>query len=110
MFEQRIASRQIEPGSKVPKGTAIDLLVGKGGAGVEISVPDLVGMSWRTISDSLVARGLVVNPIYKSDVRTAEDSIKARVQSQSPVGGSRMMASGVIDVWLGTETEEIIID
>ena len=69
-----------------------------------------MGMSWRTISDSLVARGLVVNPIYKSDVRTAEDSIKARVQSQSPVGGSRMMASGVIDVWLGTGTEEIIID
>ena len=110
VFEQRIASRQIEPGSKVPKGTAIDLLVGKGGAGVEISVPDLVGMSWRAISDSLVARGLVVNPIYKSDVRTAEDSIEARVQSQSPVGGSRMMASGVIDVWLGTGTEEIIID
>ncbi len=102
VFEQRYHSRQITPGTNVPKGSAIDLLVGRGGSDVQVPIPSLIGLSWKTISDSLVSRGLNVNPIFGENVKTMADSMKSLVQKQSPVfvDGGQMAASGTIDIWL----------
>ena len=105
VFEQSIASRQIEAGTKVPKGTAIDLLVGKGGNDVVVAIPSLVGLSWRVVKDSLMTRGMNVNAIFTSEVKTMDDTLKSRVQRQSPVyvEGGKMTAGETIDVWLGLD-------
>ena len=106
VFEQRYNLKVIEPGTKIPKGSAIDMLVGQGGDGVVIAIPSLMGLSWPAISDSLMVRGLNVNPIFSADVRTKEDSLRARVIRQSPsyVEGGKMTASETIDVWFGIES------
>lgn len=106
VFEQRYNLKIIEPGTKIPKGSAIDMLVGQGGDGVVIAIPSLMGLSWPAISDSLMVRGLNVNPIFSADVRTKEDSLRARVIRQSPsyVEGGKMTASETIDVWFGIES------
>lgn len=105
VFEQRYQSKIIEPGTKISKGSAIDLLVGKGGNDVQIPVPSLIGLSWTAITDSLVSRGLSVNAIFSENVKTLSDSLRARVQRQSPIysEGQTMQASQTIDVWLGTD-------
>lgn len=105
VFEQRYQSKQIEPGTKIPKGSAIDLLVGKGGSDAVIAIPSLIGLSWKYVSDSLMARGLNVNPIFSEDVRTKEDSLKAKVQRQSPmyVEDGKMTAGETIDAWFGLD-------
>lgn len=105
VLEQRYHSKIIEPGTQIAKGSAIDLLVCKGGDDVLVPIPALVGMSWSTISDSLVARGMSVNPIFDESVKTLTDSMNARVQKQSPafVEDGKMNASGTIDLWLGLD-------
>ncbi len=105
VFEQRFNSKQIEPGTKIPKGSSIDLLVGKGGDDVLIDIPSLVGLSWNTLNDSLISRGLNVNPIFTPEVQTMADTLKAKIQRQSPayIEGGKMTASETIDVWLGLD-------
>lgn len=105
VFEQRYNSKQIEPGTKIPKGSSIDLLVGKGGDDVLIDIPSLIGLSWNTLNDSLIARGLNVNPIFTAEILTMEDSLKAKIQRQSPayIEGAKMTASETIDVWFSLD-------
>lgn len=105
VFEQRFHSKQIEPGTMIAKGSEIDLLVGKGGDDVVISIPSLLGLSWTVVADSLMSRGLNVNPIFTDEVRTKDDSLRARVQRQSPayVEGGKMTAGETIDVWFGLD-------
>ncbi|MCQ2609078.1 MAG: PASTA domain-containing protein [Bacteroidales bacterium] len=105
VFEQRYQSRVIEPGTKISKGSAIDLLVGKGGNDVQIPIPSLIGMSWTLVSDSLVARGLSVNAIFADNVKSLSDTLRARVQRQSPAysEGQTMQASQTMDVWFGID-------
>lgn len=102
VFEQRYHSRQVIPGTKIPKGSVIDLLVGRGGSDVQVPIPSLIGLSWNTITDSLVSRGLNVNPIFGENVKTMVDTMKSYVQKQSPVyvNGGKMAASETIDIWL----------
>ncbi len=110
VFEQRFKSKQIEPGTKIPKGSLIDLLVGQNaGNGFNlyvddnglISIPSLIGLSWSSVRDSLIRHGLNVNPIFNASIKTQEDTMKARVQRQSPefVEGGKMSPSEIIDVW-----------
>jgi beta-lactam-binding protein with PASTA domain len=105
VFEQRYQLKNIEPGIKIPKGSSIDLLVGKGGNDVVVSIPSLVGLSWRVVQDSLMARGMNVNAIFSSDVKTKDDTLNARIQRQSPVyvEGGKMTAGETIDVWFGLD-------
>ncbi|MBQ3677536.1 MAG: PASTA domain-containing protein [Bacteroidales bacterium] len=106
VFEQRYNLKTIEPGTKIPKGSAVDLLVGQGGDGVVVAIPSLLGLPWSAISDSLMARGLNINPIFNAEVRTKDDTLRARVIRQSPayVEGGKMTASETIDVWFGIES------
>ncbi|MCQ2959737.1 MAG: PASTA domain-containing protein [Bacteroidales bacterium] len=105
VFEQRYKSKLIEPGTKIPKGSAIDLLVAKGGEGVVIPIPSLIGLSWTAVSDSLMARGLNVNALFGPEIRTKDDSLKSYVQRQVPayVEGGKMNAGETIDVWFGLD-------
>lgn len=106
VFEQRYNLKTIEPGTKIPKGSAVDLLVGQGGDGIVVAIPSLLGLPWSAISDSLMARGLNINPIFNAEVRTKDDTLRARVIRQSPayVEGGKMTASETIDVWFGIES------
>lgn len=112
VFEQRYKAKEIAAGTKIPKGSAIDLLVGKGGKDAIIPIPNLIGLSWRSVQDSLVSRGLNVNPIFGNEVISLEDSMQSFVQKQSPlyVEGGKMTAGEVIDLWLGKNTfsEDVI--
>ena len=106
VFEQRYNLKTIEPGTKIPKGSAVDLLVGQGGDGVVVAIPSLLGLPWSAISDSLMVRGLNINPIFNAEVRTKDDTLRARVIRQSPayVEGGKMTANETIDVWFGIES------
>lgn len=112
VFEQRYEFKKIEPGTKIPKGSAIDLLVGQGGEGVVVAIPSLIGLSWTEISDSLINRGLNVNPIFSASVTSREDTLRARVQRQAPayVEGGKMTAGETIDVWFGLESSNNAIE
>jgi len=80
VLEQWLNGKPLLPGTLVPFGTKIDLVVGEGLSG-EVDVPNLVGLRWdevRTILDSLQ---LSPNPLWEGSIT---DSNSAIVYMQQP--------------------------
>lgn len=76
-------SMAIEPGTMVPKGTKVDLLLGAGESDEFISVPLLIDKNYDEVL--LVTRMLGINPVViHEDYETEEDSINAKVFMQIP--------------------------
>lgn len=80
VLEQRVNGKTIVPGTQVPFGTRIDLVVGEGLSG-EIEVPNLVGMTWENTRALLDSLQLTANPIWEGGI---SDSNTAIVYMQVP--------------------------
>jgi len=80
VLEQRRNGKTIVPGTQVPFGTRIDLVVGEGLSG-EIEVPNLVGMTWENTRALLDSLQLTANPIWEGSI---SDSNTAIVYMQVP--------------------------
>ena len=100
---QHFQGKPIQPGTLVPKGTAIDLLIGRGLSSETTPVPNLIGL------DLVSALNLIQNyylnigaKIYTEDVISAEDSAKAFIWKQNPPSetGYSLRLGSSIDVWL----------
>lgn len=80
VLEQQFKGRVIAPGTMVPIGSKIDLVIAEGFSGA-IDVPNLVGLSWQeasTILDSLI---LTPNAIWEGEI---SDSSSAIIYAQTP--------------------------
>lgn len=72
------------PGSSVPRGSSVDLVVSSGPA--KATVPDVVGQSQESARNKLSSQGFQVNVRYQTT--TAED--EGTVFDQSPDGGTKV--------------------
>lgn len=70
-------------GSKINKGTTVDLTISKGQKTKKVSVPDVTGASLESAKESITSRNLRVGSITKQPSKQAEGTIV----SQSPSGG-----------------------
>ncbi|MBQ7478443.1 MAG: PASTA domain-containing protein, partial [Selenomonadaceae bacterium] len=70
-------------GSKINKGTTVDLTISKGQKTKKVSVPDVTGASLESAKESIASRNLRVGSITKQPSKQAEGTIV----SQSPSGG-----------------------
>ena len=95
--------KPIEPGTTVPKGTSIDLLIGKGFGGEMTSVPNLKGLD-KKVSEQILQRVYlyVGAVIYDETVVTTNDSATAFVWRQNPVAkeGAAINVGASINIWL----------
>lgn len=80
VLEQWVKGKQIMPGTMVPFGTRIDLVVGEGLSG-EQEVPNLIGMNWSVAKVLLDSLSLTSNPVWEG---TITDSNSAVVYMQQP--------------------------
>lgn len=80
---QTINGRPVEPGSQVPKGTRIDLIVGDGLGQTEIDIPNLVGLTVDEAKFVLDGVGLNMGAIVADNTADASDRT-AFVYSQLP--------------------------
>lgn len=102
--EMHYKGRKIEPGTRVPKGSVIDLVVEDGGSN-EIPTPNVVGY---TLEDAKI-------PIFGSNLHIGEiivvgdtvDNGPIVILKQSPVPQTKMRAGDVIDVWVGKKGTEV---
>ncbi len=81
VLEQLYNGKKVSPGSKVPFGSRIDLVVGEGLADYEVDVPNLIGKSWRDAKEVLTAAGLFELLVYDG---TIDDTMGAIVYKQYP--------------------------
>jgi beta-lactam-binding protein with PASTA domain len=103
VFEQRYGNRVIPTGAKIPKGSKVDLVVGKGGSTELIDIPNFIGYSYKEVLDSATVKGVIVNCMFSQEVYASyQDSLMAKVWKQSPAynQNAKIMTGQIVDVWL----------
>ena len=83
VLEVRFAGQPIQAGTKLPKGSKIDLVLGDGSGASEVEIPDLVNQDLDAVRFVLKNSGLAVGTITYQG--TISDSTSLTVVAQSPV-------------------------
>ncbi len=100
VLEQQYKNEKIKPGTMIPKGSVIDLVLGDGLGETESTVPDLTGLS-RSEAYSLLKRASLNIGItnYDKDVKDTDDA-KIYRQYPNPQDGSALHAGDNVDIYL----------
>lgn len=107
---QHFNGKPVEPGIMVPRGTKIDLIVGRGLSNETTVVPNLIGMKLteaRRVTQSVYLN--IGSVIYDQNVVTNTDSLKAFIWKQNPPSkkGFTKRLGASIDVWLTNDPSSI---
>jgi beta-lactam-binding protein with PASTA domain len=100
VLEQRYKNRPIKPGTMIPKGSSIDLVLGDGLGDLELSVPDLIGLTEEEAKSVLVKNSLSLGLVHFDE--EANDHASAKIYSQSPLPGDdfKLKPGDNVDVFL----------
>jgi len=110
VLAQKVNGTNVRPGDSIIKGTAIDLVLGKGLSDEETGVPKLVGLTLDQAkilaSDMFLTIGAVVPD---ATLLTEEDETVAQVFRQQPQPGPENLLplGSSIDIWLTLDTVKI---
>ncbi|MCK9562364.1 MAG: PASTA domain-containing protein [Bacteroidales bacterium] len=113
VFEQRYKNKIIEPGTQIPKGSKISLVVGKGSMDSHVIIPSIIGLTYQQALLALDSLGINYNPIFSENIyETAEDSLNAIVWKQSPnaVNNAEMQLSETLDFWMHSISSNSLIE
>ena len=103
VLKQFYKGKEIKPGTSIPKGTYIDLEIGKGLNNEKIPVPNLLGLNY--LSADSVANNAFINisgVFYDEGIETKQDTIEAVVYKQDPMptNDNKTTMGTFIDIWL----------
>ncbi|MBE2247058.1 MAG: PASTA domain-containing protein [Candidatus Competibacteraceae bacterium] len=99
VMKQFYKGESIKPGTKIPKGSTVDVWIGQGGSDVKIGVPNLIGKSRSEAMMILSTSNLNLGAEIYTDA--VKDSSKAVVIRQSPSATAEPTISegSDIDLW-----------
>lgn len=118
VLEQLFNGKKIEPGTKIPMGSTISFVLGSG-LGVEMDVPDLVGLTVQEAKNVLAANQIEFSSIIAKDLsEKITDTANSFVVEQRPAAyyepypgqkvRSKLRAGQFIDIKIGlTKPEKI---
>jgi hypothetical protein len=100
VLDQLYKGQSIQPGTKVPKGATIDLVVGDGSGGTPITMPDLRGLTYQDAINVLKQTLLVPGVVVFEDGVT--DTARAVVKRQNPpfTEGATINTGSQVDLYL----------
>jgi beta-lactam-binding protein with PASTA domain len=99
VLEMMIDGIKIEPGTRLPKGTVIDLIVGDGAGPMDMRVRSLLGMTLEDAQDLLSALNLHLgNVTIPADADTT--AVEIIVFKQKPQPGDSVRVGDPINLWL----------
>lgn len=94
--------KEAPEGTTIRKGERVTLVLGERG-NQKVPVPSLFGLSLDSARQKLVGASLSIGyPFYDADIVSSEDSLAARIYSQSPKADSEpsLRIGSQVDVWL----------
>jgi beta-lactam-binding protein with PASTA domain len=98
---------EIKPGARLPMGTPISLVLGSGLSNIDMSVPDLFGLTYADAGQLLGTTGIAFGAkVLDPDVK---DTATAYIYRQSPDRTTadnrinRIRPGQMIDIWLSTK-------
>ncbi len=110
VLEVQLDSQIVKPGQILPKGSNIDLVIGRAQGNIFTPLPDLKGLiltdAEETITNAMLNTGVV---IFDNSVVTGTDSLEARVwrQRPSPDNNSSVLLGSFIDLWVTVDSLKI---
>ncbi len=110
VIEQMFNGKPIPAGTRVAKGSLIDLVLGKGeDEGItKTVVPDLKSYSLYTAGLVAAQNSLNIGAkIGDGTVKTQADSLSAVIYKQSPAKGRMVLPGSEIDVWITTDQSKL---
>ena len=109
VLEQLFKGDEIEPGTFIPKGSKIDLVVGDGFGNREFETPDLSSMDYEDAEVAALGSGLQIGSIIyqktaymRKDPKLLMDSLNIQfiVTRQNPPAGEKVRIGQEVDIWL----------
>lgn len=112
---QKFEGQEIEPGTRLPKGSSIDLIVGNGFGKQTLESPNLIGQDEESAKIAIIGSGLKVGEVkYQKDgyavieVEVNEDSVTyerilvepGAVVKQQPTPGRSIRLQQKINLWV----------
>jgi len=83
VLEVRFAGQPIKPGTKIPKGSKVDLVLGNGAGAAEVDIPELVNLDLDAAKFAIHQGGVTLGTItYQGPIT---DSTNLVVVAQSPM-------------------------
>jgi eukaryotic-like serine/threonine-protein kinase len=110
VLQQMFNGKVIEPGEMIIKGSAVNLVLGKGLSDETTLVPSLIGKDIRTAKNLLADRYLNIGAtVYDNSVSTGEDTLFSFIWRQEPgmEEESRLQMGSEIDIWLTTDSTRL---
>lgn len=103
VMKQLYKGKPIAPGTKIPKGSTVDVWIGEGGSDVRVGVPNLIG---KTRSEALMILSTsnlnMGAEIYLDGVKDTAKALVIR-QSPSPISEPTVPSGSDIDLWFGPQ-------
>jgi len=105
VLTQMMKGKKIEHGTPIPKGSTIDLILGKGEGEDKINVPCVIGLTPAEAIAVIAESGFSEGAMICKDCKSLAEQKKARVFSQSPGCASdhKINPGGSIDLYLSTK-------
>lgn len=112
VLEQKFQGVPVAAGKMIDRGSSIDLVVGKSGAGEITIVPDLIGVTLEQAKNEIAVLNLSLGSvIYDESILNIGDSLSARIWQQRPEASEEMVEQGMaVDLWLTVDENKISTD
>lgn len=103
VLAQTLNGDTISAGTLIPKGTKVELVLGRGMYGEQTNLPQLVGLKLNDAQNLIIEAALNIGKIqFDETIKDYKDSLEARVYNQYPAYSSiNNIAFGTkVNIWL----------
>ncbi|MCC6690251.1 MAG: PASTA domain-containing protein [Bacteroidia bacterium] len=106
VLEQLIKKKKVAPGTLVPKGSVVELIVGKGLSDEKVMVPNLIGLTYAEALDKLAEFSLNEGALR---FEANADSTRARIYRQipAPTKDATVNMGSSVDMFFTTKKEQV---
>ncbi len=100
VLKQLYDGKPIEPGTQIPKGSRVELVVSKGSSGEATPLPYLIGITIKEARERLATLTLSIH-VECETCQTEEEIENSTIYNMNPVGGENVnvAAGSTITVW-----------
>jgi len=110
VLKQKIGGEEIKPGETVPKGTQVDLVLGKGLSNRRADLPRLIGDTLARAKNIILQNAMNLGAVkYDTTVHNGGDSSRAFVWQQYPPykENKEIRLGTYIDLWLTLDSAKL---
>jgi beta-lactam-binding protein with PASTA domain len=100
VLDQLYKNKTIKPGTMIPKGAVIDLVLGDGLGEIDVEVPDLTGLTHDEALLKLTHSSLSVGVVDYDENVSDKSSAKIYRQNPEPNNGNTLKQGSGVDIFL----------